>query len=386
MGESIGQSAAPSRPLLEAWPRLAQRVRFAPLAELPTPVRPLGDLARALGAPALCLYDKRDDLTSPVYGGNKVRTLEVLLGRALADEATLVFATGAYGSNHAAATAMHAPRLGLDVGVALYPQPPEPPALENLELVLGREPRPVVRDLPHWSALPVGILLVRRACRRRGVRAHVMLPGGAVPEGALGYVSAALELAAQVARGELPPPRTIVVAAGSNCTTAGLLVGLALAARMNLGLRERPTVVAVRVTPWPVTSRTRIVGLARRTSALLASLAAEPALALDAGALAAGLRIEGRFLGRGYGHPTPAGREAAHLFAAHAGHALETIYSAKAAAAFFELVRAGAPEPVLFWATKSSAPLARVSPHALAWAPARMRRWMERARRSRDVV
>jgi hypothetical protein len=222
-----------TRPLFELFPGLSERVRFADLAELPTPVHSLTPVMEALQLNGVEAYEKRDDLTSPRYGGNKVRTLEVLLGRALAAGVTRVYATGAYGSNHAAANALHAPRVGLEAGAVLYPQPTSPAAIENLALILSRR-GPTV-DLPHWSALPWGMWHTARRCRKRGVRAHVMVPGGATPQGALGYVSAALELAAQVQRGELPPPQSIIVATGSNCTTAGLLVGLAIATRMGLG-------------------------------------------------------------------------------------------------------------------------------------------------------
>ena len=88
------------RPLLELWPKLRGKLPFAELAELPTPVTQLGELACAVGAQADGWWEKRDDLTSKAYGGNKVRTLEVLLARAAAEGSETVYATGAYGSNN----------------------------------------------------------------------------------------------------------------------------------------------------------------------------------------------------------------------------------------------------------------------------------------------
>jgi D-cysteine desulfhydrase len=236
-----------ARPLFELLPRLAETVCFAELADLPTPVRSLRPLIDALELGDIEAYEKRDDLTAAAYGGNKVRTLEVLLGRALSEGATRVYATGAYGSNHAAANTIHAPRLGLEAGAVLYPQPSSPAAVDNLALLLSRR-GPTV-DLPHWSALPWGMWQTARDCKRDGVKAHIMVPGGATPHGALGYVSAGIELGMQVERGELPAPRSIVVATGSNCTTAGLLVGLCLAARARIGFSVPPTLVGVRVPP-----------------------------------------------------------------------------------------------------------------------------------------
>jgi D-cysteine desulfhydrase len=375
------------RALLQLWPSLRDKLRFSRLGDFPTPVHALSSVAAAIGHPEAELYEKRDDLSSPIYGGNKVRTLEVLFGKALDDGASHIYSTGAYGSNHAAASALHAPRVGLVPGALLYPQPHSKAALDNLEMLVSRTATEQLRDLPHWSALPLGMWQQQRASRRRGERAVIMVPGGAVPLGALGYVSAALELASQVDRGELPRPRQVVVAAGSNCTSAGLLLGFALAARLGIGLHDRgrpaaPRLVSVRVTPWPVTSPLRIVSLATRTAALLAELTGDPSLALSWRTLRASLKLDAGYIGPGYGFSTDAGRDAMRLWSAHAGHELETTYSGKAAACLLDLARAREPGPLLYWSTKTSAELPKPDPHALALASPRMRRWMKRARSS----
>ena len=53
-----------------------------PLTALPTPVQPLARLAQRRGLGALWI--KRDDVSGPLYGGNKPRKLEWLLGAARA--------------------------------------------------------------------------------------------------------------------------------------------------------------------------------------------------------------------------------------------------------------------------------------------------------------
>jgi hypothetical protein len=107
---------------------------------------------------------------------------------------------------------------------------------------------------------------------RRERDAVVMPPGGATPIGTFGAMAAAFELADQIAAHLAPPPRRIVVAAGSTCTTAGLLAGLALAHALGVWRWPVPIVHGVRVTPWPVTSRLRTADLARRTLARLEQL------------------------------------------------------------------------------------------------------------------
>lgn len=373
------------RPIFDLAPKLADTLPFVRLAELPTPVVQLKALERALGAGGE-LFQKCDELTSAIYGGNKVRTLEVLFGDALRRGFTHIASTGAYGSNHAAATSLHAPRVGLVPGAILYPQPPSRSSRDNLRVVLERASAEV-RALPHWSVLPLGMWAHASAARRAGKRMMLMMPGGATPMGALGYVSAGLELAEQIHAGELPRPSTIVVAAGSNCTTAGLLVGIALALRRGLGFTRRgipkpPRILGVRVTPWPVTSRWRILGLARATSELLASLGGDPRLACTKAELASLLEIDGRELGPGYGLGTDAGREATALWGAHANTPLELTYSGKSAAAALVQLRARTAGPVVYWATKSSARLPEVSAELPPDTPTRMRRWLARGTES----
>jgi D-cysteine desulfhydrase len=375
-----------TRPLFEIWPELEASLGFLTLGDFPTPIERL-DRFVAAGEPfASNTYVKRDDLSSPLYGGNKVRTLEPLLGQARRDDRRLVFATGAYGSNHAVASVLHARQAGFRTGVALFPQPWSATASANLRVSVTQSDEIV--DLPHWSLLPWFIWQRTRRGRADAKETFVMPPGGAIPRGCLGFLSAGLELAQQVERGLMPPPDEVVIALGSTCSTAGLLVGLRLAARLGLGWGDKaralarpgtdgaPLLVAVRVTPWPVTSVFRIASLALRVSAWLAALTKSPYLELSRAELVQGLRVDGSQLGKGYGQPTPAGLAAIERLGRLA-EALDTTYSAKSAAALLARVEA-APAVRLFWSTKSSAPLPPVPLDRLVQAPPRMRRWLER--------
>jgi D-cysteine desulfhydrase len=363
-----------NRPLFEIWPELEPALGFLPLGDFPTPIERFDRLVDG-GAPVAAeTYVKRDDASSPHYGGNKVRTLEPLFGQARREGHDLVVATGAYGSNHAVATVIHAQRVGLRSGIALFPQPYSSTAQANLRVSVTQADE--VRDLFHWSALPYAIWSLRRGSGRPGP--YVMPPGGAIPRGCLGFLSAAIELARQVEQGVMPPPDEIVIALGSTCSTAGLLVGLQVAERLGIGWGRRgaPLLVAVRVTPWPVTSAFRILNLARRVCLWLLSLTRNPVFALSRVELARGLFVDGSQLGSGYGRPTAAGLAAIERLVWLAA-ALDTTYSAKSAAAL--LARMGRrPAVRLFWSTKSSAPLPFVSPARLALAPPRMSRWLER--------
>jgi len=373
-----------ARALFELWPRIARAVPLAALGDFPTPVESLAPVIAELGLSGPEVYVKRDDLSSDLYGGNKVRPLELLFGWARERGRGVVYATGAYGSNHALATLLHAPRVGLRAGALLFPQPVTPSALATLEIMLSQDAE--LHTVSHWSALPLGMAVIRARSALAGEPALIMPPGGATPRAVLAYVSAGLELALQVERGVLPAPSRVFAAAGSNATCAGLLAGFTVAARLGLGFRSgAPRVCAVRIGPWPVTSRTRIVSLSLRTLALLARLAGEPRLLLGSSELATHLEVSGDFLGRGYGHQTDSANEACRVFAAAGLPLLDETYSGKAGAALIAELRSGARGPLLFWSTKSSRPLPEPDREARRSAPPALERWLERARASRDA-
>lgn len=357
--------------LLTTWPELRERIEVTELGEFPTPVERLTQLEAELGSGPL--YAKREDLSSSVYGGNKVRTLEVLFGVARARGAREICAVGAYGSNHAVATALHAPRVGLKPGALLFPQPYSRTAMENLVVssALGSE----FVALRHWSSVPFAMWRARRAGK------FVMAPGGATPEGALGYIGAALELGEQLSESGLPYPREIVLGIGSCCTSAGLLLGTLLAKRVGLWAGPLPTIRAVRVTPWPVTSRTRVLGLATATSRLLAALVGRSSLRVERSELDPQLRLDGRELGAGYGLPSPRTLAAIELFRQRASLLLDTTYSGKSGAGFLRAAEENRGAPILFWSTKSSAPLPVIDAAVAARAPVAVQRWLREGAR-----
>lgn len=361
------------RPLFQIWPGLSSHVGFEVVGDFPTRVERLRELAPGFAGNLDEVWVKRDDLSSAVYGGNKVRTLEPLFGQARREGRSSVYATGAYGSNHAVATVLHGKRLGFHTGVILFPQPFSAAAAENLRVSVARADDIV--DLPHWSLLP-GCIAWRRF-RERRQPPLIMPPGGAIPRGCLGFVSGALELGMQIQSGDAPCPREILIALGSTCSTAGLLVGLRVAARLGLGFGPGapPRLIAVRVTPWPVTSRFRVLRLAVRVARWLHALTGDERFAMDRAELAAGLTVEGGYLGAGYGRPTPSGLRAIESLSPFS-RALDTTYSSKSAAALLDRARDELAGPRLFWSTKSGAALPEVSELALAAAPRRMRRWL----------
>jgi len=321
-------------------PGLAAALRPLALACLPTPVEELSGLGRR------GLWVKRDDLSSPLYGGNKVRKLEFLLGAARASGARTVLTMGASGSNHLLATALHGLELGLRTAGVVFPQPDSPAVREKARAYRGA--RVELFRTPSKYLLPWAVAAALARLRLREGRFPALIPGGgSSPLGALGFVNAGLELAEQVRAGALPAPEAVFVAYGTGGTAAGLALGLQLG-----GLSSR--VVAVRVIDRLMANRPRLARLAAATARLLRQHA--PGLDLPRAPLGA-LEIRPDQLGRGYGHPTPAAEEARDAFAG-VGLGLELTYTAKAAAAFLGAARR-TTGPLLFWLTHSAADIGR---------------------------
>ncbi len=306
-------------------------------------MEPLERVGKKLGLDRL--FIKRDDLSGVIYGGNKVRKLEFLLGDALRTGAREVVTMGFAGSNHALATAIYADRLGLRCASILMPQVNAHYVRRNLKAACHFH----AEMIPCAGAALLMPLLLGRMIHSRlrdGVFPRFIPGGGSCPLGAVGYVSAALELAEQVRDGQLPEPDVIYVPMGSMGTSAGLALGLKAA-----GLKSR--LVAVRVIEKRWAGPRALRRLMRRTDALLRKL--EPAFPSLAGAEET-LTIREDCLGDGYARFTENGVKAAELLRDEAGIVLNGSYSAKAFSAILDDAPRGLVrnQIVLFWNTYNS--------------------------------
>ncbi|HVY77652.1 MAG TPA: pyridoxal-phosphate dependent enzyme [Solirubrobacterales bacterium] len=314
--------------LHQRYPALAESLPHLTLSERPTPVREL----TGIGA-----WVKEDGaFGSGGWGGNKVRKLEWLIPDARRRGRRSILTFGGLGTNWGLATALYAREHGLATALALVDQPVD----EHVRAQLTRLEASGARiHRTHTKARTVAMLpwlLVRNA---RGGRPPYLLPaGGSSPVGALGYVEAALEIAAQVEAGALPEPAHAVVAVGTGGTAAGLALGFQLA-----GLRTR--VLGVVVNDQLRLDPSRLARLARRTATLLERRGAQlGALRLDPGML----DLTREEIGAGYGHRTEAA-EGAAARAAEEGLRLDPVYTAKAMAGLLALRAAGRlGGPVLF--------------------------------------
>ena len=295
----------------------------ATLCTLPSPVQRIPDVAPDL-------WIKRDDLNAPGCGGNKVRALEFLLGD-LAEGDTVV-TVGGEGSTHVLSTAIHARRLGLRVLALRWTHEMNSVA----ELASDR-----IVDLLPGSRVHGNPVVALAAARfhSMGSRVRYIPVGGSSPLGILGHVNAALELAGQIERNEMPMPWRMVLPLASGGTAAGLLLGFTIA-----GLPI--DIVGARVGPGLFVNRAKVLSLVRRTRKLIEEITRARLPRVDASRL----HIAHDTYGGAYGRPLPRADAAAKVLHHATGILLDETYSAKAwAAALDERARMGGA--LLYWLT-----------------------------------
>ena len=345
--------AADDLALFRAWPGLRDQLPRHPFIDEPTPVEGL----TLDEFPPGRLFVKRDDRSCSLYGGNKPRKLEFVIGRALACGAARIVTTGALGSHHALATTILGRAAGLRTTLVLVPQPVTPEVQANLALdaAFGAE----IVHAP--GVVRAGIATASKLCGSwlRGETPFLVSTGGSSALGNLGFVSAALELAEQVRSGALPRPSEIYVPVGTGGTVAGLVLGLRLA---GLDTRVRGVLATDILPPSP----RRLLRAARASLALLRRI--EPGIP-SLSIRSQDFDLDASELGPGYGAPTPAAH-AARAAAAKQGLVLDTTYTAKCLAALQARARRAelGSAPVLLWNTHNSvelsAPADEVIPRA----------------------
>jgi D-cysteine desulfhydrase len=193
------------------------------LARTPTPLEPLKRLSAEHGVQ---LYVKRDDLTGAATSGNKIRKLEFLMAEALQQGCDTVITAGGVQSNHCRATAVVAARLGLRSCLLLrVPDPKSPPPLAGnllLDRLVGADVRFITAE--EYRRRAQVFVNVANELQAAGHKCYIIPEGGSNPLGAWGYVRCAEELADQLPPGHV----TLVYAAGSGGTGAGLIMGCKL--------------------------------------------------------------------------------------------------------------------------------------------------------------
>ncbi|MFN2290205.1 MAG: 1-aminocyclopropane-1-carboxylate deaminase/D-cysteine desulfhydrase [Anaerolineae bacterium] len=331
------------RALFQAYPGLFGRIPWMPLADLPTPLERMDHLSAGVGAD---LWVKRDGLTHPIYGGNKIRKFEFVFADVLRRGARAVLTGGGLGSHHTLATAVIARQLGLQPVCSYYCQPISEEVRLNLRrsVLLGID--------AHFCGDYVGLALsfVREYARwlvKTRRPPYFIYPGASGTLGVLGYVNAAFEIQVQLQQLGEREPEAVFCAVGSCGTFAGLLLGARLA-----GLQSR--IVGVPIIEEDQANAPKIARMANRAARVLHRHdPAVPAVRFQPGDVAL---VEG-YMGAGYAHPTTEALDAIQVVTAAEGLSLEGTYTGKAMAALLDYAHDHPGSRLLFVDTFAEAPL-----------------------------
>jgi D-cysteine desulfhydrase family pyridoxal phosphate-dependent enzyme len=304
------------------------------LGYYPTPIEEAPQLRKFLGERAPRVFIKRDDYTGLGFGGNKVRKLEYVLAKAVADGAEVVITSGGVKSNHARVTAAICAKLGIRCILVLNPAAVAfeglAPASLAADQLYGAE---IICVSDREERAPTVAAIAERL-RGEGKNVAVIPIGASIPLGALGFVRAVEEATAQL---EAMNTRIdyIFHSSSSGGTQAGVVAGCQLF-------------------DWNV----KVVGVSPDDSS--ASISAEVSKIIRGVGETLGVELSedvtvlDEYIGDGYGVPSAQGEEAIELLARTEGIILDPVYTAKAMAALIDWIRRGQlteNDNLMFWHT-----------------------------------
>ena len=309
----------------------------------PTPLHKLERLSRKLGVE---LYLKRDDMTGvSLFGGNKIRKLEYLLGDAVEKGCDTVFTFGATQSNHAMETATACRRFGLRP--ILYLTELVKLRQEDLrsnillDQILGADvhlasAQGVTEE--EADARAVELAMAHKAqLEHMGHKCYVIPTGGATPIGAAGFISGFVEMEEQAEAMGIRPDY-LFHGTGTGSTLAGLAAGKVLTG-------SPVTICSINVSPKPLSHYQKIADMG--TEALRY-------LGCDQTVTVEDLHFDQSYFAPGYEKPNAASTEAIKLLARTEGIFLDPVYTGKGFAGMLDYIRTGRVakgSTVVFWHT-----------------------------------
>jgi len=337
--------------LLEQAYNLFENIPRESLGFFPTPLHRLNNISERYKAE---VWIKRDDLTGPsIFGGNKTRKLEYLLGRAKQQGNDYVITYGATQSNHAMQTAIACRKVGLKAILYLVAVVPPGKGRPLGNLLLDRimdaevhiEPCPSGDAGEAMEKARSAAAVRMQELEKEGSSCYEIPTGGANDTGSLGYVRALMELREQIRQQPgLNGFDHVYQATGSGGTLAGLLAGKEL-------LKEDYELVPVEVGLLKPGFKENVAALAGAALGLLGNKSV-----LEAESF----MIEENFTGPGYEMPSVESSSALKELALAEGILVGPVYTAKAFAALLAHLQSGKIKKnsrVLFWHTGGASEL-----------------------------
>ncbi len=306
--------------------------RKVSLINSPSPLVRLKNLEKKIGFKG-SIWMKNDGVISEIYGGNKPRKFEFIFKEAIEKKAKFLVTTGGIGTNHGLAVALFGKEFGLKTILFLYPQPITEYVKKNLVRMVDSGVEIRITFHPVNAVIRASLL-----GRRDGY--FFIPPGGSSVLGNLGFYHAGKELIKQIKMGEMPEPSAIFIPVGTGGSLAGFSLGLS-----GEGIKSK--IIGVCVVERAVTNRAVLFSEILFLSNFLRKnkISSNPLKAIM------NFSLVHKFIGKGYGYPTPESIEAVRIMKEEEGIELETTYTGKTLACLIKLAKEKGRGDLLFWNT-----------------------------------
>jgi len=331
-------------PLVKKFPKL-KALPHVNLVNAPTPVEKMVKSNKVLGG--MNIWIKRDDLTNPKYGGNKLRKYEFVIPYLQKKKKKRILTVGGLGTNHGLANVIIARDFNIKTSLYLVDQPLTEHVRDNLlcdhyygaELNYTKDVKGtayhLLKDLiSDWSS-------------------YYLCVGASNSVGTIGFINAGLELAEQIKKGDIPEPDKIFIAVGSMGMVLGLFIGLELA---GLGTK----IMGICVSDVKYNSAKKLQKLTRKTLKRLRKF--DKTIPDVSNKLFERLFLERAFFGGEYGRYTYEGLEAIEI-AKNDGIELDPVYTGKVFSGMIDYCRKtpnAKNETILYWHSKNSVDLSPI--------------------------
>ncbi len=300
----------------------------------PTPLQKLEKMSEKYG---VSIFVKREDFSGmSIFGGNKIRKLEYLMGDACAKGCDTVFTYGATQSNHAMQTATAARRCGMNpvlyLAAIVEPKPEDIRANLLLDRILGAEIHIVPAaggDLPEANSRSFELAAQQISeLEKEGHKCYDIPLGGASTLGTCGFAEGFMETMEQMQAMGIRPDY-IITATGTGGTLSGLVAG-------KKALESDIQIVGVTVSDKPEDYPAKIADMANRVLQLLK----DPHQASQDDFM-----ISRDYYAPGYEMPNEEANDAIRELARTEGLLCDSVYSGKALSGMLGMIRKGEIPP-----------------------------------------
>lgn len=286
---------------------------------LPTPLHKLKILSHKL---RVNIYCKRDDLTGFAFGGNKTRKLDYLIAEAKVKKFNTIVTTGGFQSNFCRITAAYAAKEGFETHLVLGGEKKPEKATANLLLMKMFGANIHYIETESWDLWEEKAQELANKLEKKGKKVFRMPIGGSNAIGILGYVECFKEIMTFERKHNIKFG-TIIHASGSAGTQAGLILG-------KKKYNWKGKIIGISVAKDNAELYKDVLKLVNEGMINLKLKSSEPEIIID-----------DNYIGKGYGAYTKQSKEAIKIFALTEGILLDSVYTAKAAAALIDYCKKG---------------------------------------------